>query len=75
MIEDYRLKLFLSDHGYIKKIALTSLRNAGDLKIKEDDAIVMELEGTNKSEILFFSDKANCYKVKGFELPDTKPSE
>ena len=75
MIEDYRLKLFLSDHGYIKKIALTSLRNAGDLKIKEDDEIVMELEGTNKSEILFFSDKANCYKMKAFELPDTKPSE
>ncbi len=75
MIEDYRLKLFLSDHGYIKKIALTSLRNAGDLKIKEDDTIVMELEGTNKSEILFFSDKANCYKIRAHELPDTKPSE
>ncbi len=75
MIEDYNLKLFLSDHGYIKKIALTSLRSAGDLKIKEDDAIVMELEATNKSEVLFFSDKCNCYKMRAHELPDTKPSE
>ena len=75
MIEDYNLKLFLSDHGYIKKIALTSLRSAGDLKIKEDDTIVMELDATNKSEVLFFSDKCNCYKMRAHELPDTKPSE
>jgi len=75
MIEDYRLKLFLTEHGYIKKIPLTSLRSAGELKTKEEDRILMELEGKNKSDILFFSDHCNVYKMRAFELADTKPSE
>ena len=54
MIEDYRLKLFMTEHGYIKKIPLTSLRSAGELKTKEEDRILIELEGKNKSDVLFF---------------------
>ncbi len=75
MIDDYKLKLFLTMHGYVKKIPLTSLRSAGELKMKDDDEMRMALEGTNKSEILFFSNKCNVYKIKAFELPDTKPSD
>ncbi len=75
MIEDYRLKLFLTEHGYIKKIPLTSLRSAGELKTKEEDNIVLELEGKNKSDVLFFSDHCNVYKMRAFELSDNKPSE
>ena len=75
MIEDYRLKLFLTEHGYIKKIPLTSLRSAGELKTKEEDNILLELEGKNKSDVLFFSDHCNVYKMRAFELADNKPSE
>ena len=75
MIEDYRLKLFMTEHGYIKKIPLTSLRSAGELKTKEEDNILMELEGKNKSDVLFFSNRCNVYKMRIFELSDTKPSE
>lgn len=75
MIEDYRLKLFLTEHGYVKKIALTSLRSAGEHKTKEDDQIVMELEGSNKSDVLFFTDLCNVYKVKAHEIKDHKPSD
>ena len=75
MIEDYRLKLFMTEHGYVKKIPLTSLRSAGELKMKEDDSIQIEAEGRNKSDILFFSSLCNVYKMKAHELPDTKPSE
>jgi DNA gyrase subunit A len=75
MIEDYRLKLFMTEHGYVKKIPLTSLRSAGELKTKEEDSILIEAEGRNKSDILFFSSKCNVYKLKAHELPDTKPSE
>lgn len=75
MIEDYRLKLFMTEHGYIKKIPLTSLRSAGELKTKEEDKIVIELEGKNKSDVLFFSDRCNVYKMRAYELADTKPSE
>jgi DNA gyrase subunit A len=75
LIDDFRLRLFLTSHGYLKKIALTSLRSAGELKTKEDDQIVQELEGKNKSDLLLFSDKGNCYKMKCFEIKDHKPSD
>lgn len=75
LIDDYRLRLFLTEHGYLKKLALTSLRSAGELKTKEDDQIVQELEGKNKSDILCFSDQGNVYKLKCYELKDHKPSD
>lgn len=75
MIEDYRLKLFLTEHGYLKKLSLASLRSAGDLKTKEEDNIVQELEGKNKSDLLLFSDRGTVYKLKVHELKDHKPSE
>lgn len=75
MIEDFRLRLFLTEHGYLKKIALTSLRSAGELKTKEDDQIVQDLEGKNKSDLLLFSDRGTVYKLKCFEVKDHKPSD
>jgi DNA gyrase subunit A len=75
LIEDYRLKLFLTEHGYLKKLPLTSLRSAGELKTKEDDRIIMETEGNNKSDILFFSNRCNVYKCKVYEIKDHKPSD
>lgn len=75
MIEDYRVKLFLTEQGYFKKLPLTSLRSAGELKTKEDDSIFVEFETSNKSDLLFFSDKCNVYKTKVFEIKDHKPSD
>jgi len=75
MIEDFRLRLFLTEHGYLKKLALTSLRSAGELKTKEDDQIIQDLEGKNKADLLLFSDRGNVYKMKCFEIKDHKPSD
>ncbi len=75
MIEDYRLKLFMTEHGYLKKLPLTSLRSAGELKTKEEDRIMIEADGKNKSEVLFFSSACCVYKMRIHELSDTKPSE
>ena len=74
-IEDYNLKLFFTKDGYFKKMALTSLRSAGDLRIKENDMIIQELESTNKSDVLFFTNLGQVYKLKLFDIPDHKPSE
>jgi len=75
LIEDYRLRIFLTDHGYVKKIPLTSLRSAGDLKTKEDDQIIQEIEGRNKMDVLLFTNQGNVYKLKAFEIKDHKPSD
>ncbi|MBQ7266316.1 MAG: topoisomerase IV [Firmicutes bacterium] len=73
-IDDYGVKLFLTKENYFKKITLVSLRSASEHKLKDDDEIIQELESTNKSEILMFSDKCNVYKVKLYELAECKAS-
>lgn len=75
LIDDYRLKVFLTEHGYLKKISLTSLRSAGDLKTKEDDSIAREMEGKNKADLLLFTNRGTVYKLKMYEMKDHKPSD
>ena len=73
-IEDYNVKLFLTEQNYLKKITLVSLRASSEQKLKEDDRMICEWEASNKDELLFFSNKQNCYKMKVYDLPDTKAS-
>ncbi len=73
-VEDYGVKLFLTEHGYFKKISLVSLRSSGEQKLKEDDTIVSVVETSNKAELLLFSDRQNVYKAKVYEMPDSKAS-
>lgn len=73
-IEDYNLKVFFTDHNYLKKVTLVSLRSSGDHKLKDDDSIKQEIEGSNKDDILFFSNKQNVYKLKLYEIDDHKVS-
>ena len=75
LIEDYNLKLFLTDHGYFKKITLVSLRASNVQKQKDDDALIQECDATNLSEVLFFSDRQNVYKLRCHEIGEHKASE
>ncbi|QZY55982.1 DNA gyrase/topoisomerase IV subunit A [Crassaminicella profunda] len=74
LIEDYELKLFRTKDGYLKKISIASLRGNSEQKLKDEDVVVQELDTTNKSEILFFSNKQKVYKKKTYELSDCKSS-
>jgi len=73
-IEDYNVKLFLTEQGYLKKIPLISLRSAGEHKLKEDDVIIQEFEARNKSDLILFSTGCVAYKVKVHEINDCKAS-
>jgi DNA gyrase subunit A len=73
-IEDYNLKLFLTDHNYLKKIPLTSLRTSPEQKLKDDDFIVQEIETHNKADLLLFSNKQTVYKLRIYEIDDCKAS-
>src|SRR5699024_8121260 len=75
IIEEYNLKLFITKEHYIKKIPLTSLRAAGENKVKEGDKIIEELDLTNLGELLIFTDKFNVYKVRLCDIADKKASE
>ena len=74
-IEDYPLTIFFTKENYIKKVSSVSLRSTTvDHKLKEDDYVFQSLETTNKSELLFFSNKSTVYKMKTYDLPDGKVS-
>lgn len=73
-IDDYSLKVFLTKQNYFKKVSLVSLRGASEQNVKEDDEILQEIEISNKSDLLFFSDKHNVYKAKTYEMHDSKAS-
>ncbi|HHU91486.1 MAG TPA: topoisomerase IV [Clostridiaceae bacterium] len=74
-IEDYNVRIILTDEGYVKKVPLISLRSAGEHKLKDDDFIIQEADTRNKAELLLFSNKCVVYKVKVYELPDSKASQ
>lgn len=74
-IEDFNLKAFLTKDGYLKKMALTSLRSTAELKLKDNDYITDVMEGSNKEELLLFSSIGNLYKLKLADLNDDKPSD
>lgn len=74
-IEDYPLTIFFTRENYLKKISAVSLRSTTtEHKLKEDDEIMQTIETTNKSELLFFSNKCTVYKMRTHELPDCKVS-
>jgi len=74
-IKDYNLEVFLTDHNYLKKISLVSLRASGDHKLKDDDEIIQSIECSNKDEILLFSNKQKVYKRYLYEIDDHKTSK
>ena len=73
-VPDYPVTVFLSRHGYLKKITPQSLRMSGEQKYKEDDGPMLSFEATNRSELLVFSDKSQVYKPKLSDFEDTRAS-
>jgi DNA gyrase subunit A len=46
----------------------------GEQKFKEGDSMRLTLEGQNRGELLFFSDKQEAFKLKAHEFDDSKAS-
>ena len=74
-IPDYPVTVFVSREGYLKKITQASLRMSGEQKFKEGDALAFSAEATNRSEILVFTDRFQCYKSRLSDFEDGKASQ
>ena len=74
LVPDYPVHLFLSREGYFKKITPQSLRMSGEQKYKENDSLSQSFEGTNRTELLIFTDRQQVYKMKVSDQPDAKAS-
>ena len=71
---DYPVTLFLSREGYFKKITAQSLRMSGEQKFKEGDELFRRVEATNNTELMFFTDRQQVYKVRAADFADGKAS-
>lgn len=73
-VPDYPVHLFFTKEGYFKKITPQSLRMSGEQKLKEGDSLLLTVEATNNSELLFFTNQCQVYKAKASDFDDTKAS-
>lgn len=73
-VPDYSVMVFFTKEGYFKKISHQSWRMGNNHKLKEGDEIILEAEENNNSEILFFTNKHQCYKSRISEFDECKAS-
>ena len=73
-IPDYPVTVFVSKEGYLKKITAQSLRMSGEQKFKEGDSLAFSQETTNRTDVLVFTDKFQCYKSRLSDFEDGKAS-
>lgn len=74
-IPDFPVTLFFSKDGYFKKITPQALRMSGEQKLKEGDEMLLEIEATNNTELLFFTDQCQVYKAKVADFDLGKASQ
>lgn len=74
-IPEYNCRLFFTRENYLKKIPLTGLRTDPEQKLKDSDTILQEIDTHNKAELIFFSNKANAYKMKMHQIEDCSASD
>ena len=73
-LPDTPVHCFLSREGYFKKITPQSLRMASEQKYKEGDGPSQYWETSTAQELMFFTDRQQCYKARVGDFPDTKAS-
>lgn len=73
-IPDYPLNIFLTKEGYFKRVTPQSLRMSGEHKFKEGDSLVFSEELSNRTDLLFFTNKHQVYKSRVSDFSDTKIS-
>jgi len=72
--EEYPCRFVMTKEGYFKKITLQSLRGNDEQKTKEGDSVIYNADGNNRDGLLFFSDKAKCYRALADDFAPTKAS-
>ena len=74
--QNYNCKIILTHDGYFKKLSVQGARSGDEQKLKEGDFIIYEEDTDNRGDILFFTDKAQIYRVKVSDFePPMKPSQ
>lgn len=72
--ENYPVQIVMTREGYFKKITFQSLRGNDEQALKVGDEVIYNAQAENRDELLFFTDKAQCYKSKVSAFDTTKSS-
>ena len=79
MISNDQMVVTLSNKGYIKMVSLSEYRaqarggrGRNGLKLRDGDSLNQLFTCKNHDNLLFFSNKARVYKLKVYELPNSK---
>ncbi len=72
--EGYPVNVFFTREGYFKQITPKSLSMSKVQKLKEQDEIIFSAEVSSNSELLFFTNKFQCYKSRCADFPEIKAS-
>lgn len=72
--ENYAARFVMTKEGYFKKITLQSLRGNDEQKLKEGDEILFSEELDNKCELIFFTNKAQLYRIRAADFEPIKAS-
>ena len=74
-IENYNVRLYLTEDGYFKKITHQSLRGNDEQKLKEEDSVKFTEDTNNLAELIFITDKCQLYRAKVNDFNTCKASE
>lgn len=74
-IENYPVKVAITEHGYIKKMLTKGYREDTELRTKDDDQIIKVFDSENAADLLIFTDKGNVYKCRMNDIMTCKPSD
>ena len=72
--ENYNARFVLTREGYFKKITFQSLRGNDEQKCKDGDEILNLMDGENRDDLIFMTDKAQMYRAKADDFDTTKAS-
>ncbi len=73
-VENYSVKLVLTQDGYFKKITLQSFRMSEEQGLKPGDEVRQIENAENISELLFITDKQKIYRAKACDFENKKSS-
>lgn len=73
-IEEFAVNVFVTEHGYFKKITDLSLKRGGDQKLKDEDKMLDVFVANNSDTIWLITDKCNLYQLRLHEVEETKAS-
>lgn len=73
-VENYNVRLVLSNDGYFKKITFQSLKGNDEQKFKEGDFEARSFDAENIDNVIFFTNKCQVYRAKVDDFDCTKAS-